>query len=146
MLVPWIIRLGIARLAEGWSAPDFLSKDLRQEINYLSWQQNAIQAVESESFHATESAAQVRAAGNLGDRPLIVLTAAKSQLDDSLTEKDGLAQQDIWTVLQAEEAHLSSRGKQIVVPDSGHMIPFERPDAIISAIREVWSAAHISRR
>jgi pimeloyl-ACP methyl ester carboxylesterase len=48
----------------------------------------------------------------------------------------------LWiNVLQAEEAHLSTRGKQIVVPDSGHMIPFERPDAVVSAVKEVWSAA-----
>ena len=42
--------------------------------------------------------------------------------------------------LQAQEARLSTRGRQMVVPDSSHMIPYERPDAIISAIHEVWSA------
>jgi len=50
-------------------------------------------------------------------------------------------QREIWiNVLQLEEAHLSTRGKQIIVLDSGHMIPFERPDAVVSAIKEVWSA------
>jgi carboxypeptidase C (cathepsin A) len=29
-----------------------------------------------------------------------------------------------------------------MVPDSGHMIPFERPEAITSAVREVCAAAH----
>jgi pimeloyl-ACP methyl ester carboxylesterase len=43
-------------------------------------------------------------------------------------------------VLQAEEARLSGRGKQIIVPDSGHMIPFERPESVVSAIREVRAA------
>jgi hypothetical protein len=28
-----------------------------------------------------------------------------------------------------------------MVPDSTHMIPFERPDTIVAAIREVWVAA-----
>ena len=42
----------------------------------------------------------------------------------------------MWiNVLQAEEARLSRRGKQIVVPDSGHMIPYERPAVVVSAIR-----------
>jgi hypothetical protein len=47
----------------------------------------------------------------------------------------------MWiNVLQVAQAHLSTRGKQIVVPDSGNLMP-ERPDRIISAIREVWFAA-----
>jgi len=37
--------------------------------------------------------------------------------------------------------HLSSRGKWIIVSDSTHMIPDERPDAIVSAVREVYTAA-----
>jgi pimeloyl-ACP methyl ester carboxylesterase len=49
---------------------------------------------------------------------------------------------NLWIhVLQMEEAHLSTHGKQIVVPDSGHVIQFERPDAVVSAIHEVWSVA-----
>jgi carboxypeptidase C (cathepsin A) len=43
-------------------------------------------------------------------------------------------------VLQAEEARLSTRGKQIIVLGSGHMIPYERPASVVSAIREVWAA------
>jgi pimeloyl-ACP methyl ester carboxylesterase len=42
--------------------------------------------------------------------------------------------------LQVQEAHLSTHGKQIIVPDSTHMIPIDRPDAVVSAIHEVWSA------
>jgi pimeloyl-ACP methyl ester carboxylesterase len=94
-----------------------------------------------------ESSAEVRAAQNLGDRPLIVLTAAKSQLSYSLSGKAEEEQQRIWTeVLQAELARLSSRGKQIIVPDSGHMIPFEHPEAVVSAVHEVWSNARTSAR
>jgi hypothetical protein len=40
-----------------------------------------------------------------------------------------------------KESQLSTRGKRIMVPDSDHMIPFERPDAIVAAIREVSTAA-----
>ena len=40
-----------------------------------------------------------------------------------------------------KEAQLSTRGRQIMVPDSDHMIPFERPDAIVAAIREVFTSA-----
>jgi pimeloyl-ACP methyl ester carboxylesterase len=44
--------------------------------------------------------------------------------------------------LQVKEAQLSTRGKRIMVPDSDHMIPFERPDAIVAAIREVFTSAN----
>jgi hypothetical protein len=51
-------------------------------------------------------------------------------------------QNNLWiNVLQAQEAKLSTRGKQVVVPDSTYMIPYERPDAVVSAIHEVWSDA-----
>jgi hypothetical protein len=85
---------------------------------------------------------QVRSAGNLGDRPLIVLTAGKPYDPDPLLSKEQSdGQNDMWVnVLQAEEARLSTRGKQVVVPDSGHMIPYERPDSVVSAIREVRAA------
>jgi hypothetical protein len=50
-------------------------------------------------------------------------------------------QNDLWIHdLQAQEARLSTRGKQIVVEDSSHMIPYERQDAVASAIHEVWLA------
>jgi hypothetical protein len=56
-------------------------------------------------------------------------------------------QNDLWIHdLQAQQARLSTRGKQIVVPDSGHMIPYERPDAVISAVHEVWSAVHADNK
>jgi hypothetical protein len=49
-------------------------------------------------------------------------------------------QNNLWiNVLRAQEAHLSTRGKQIIVPDSDHMVPFKRPDTVIGAIREVWA-------
>ena len=35
---------------------------------------------------------------------------------------------------------LSTRGEQIVVPDSTHDMPQDRPDAIVSAIHTVWNA------
>jgi len=50
-------------------------------------------------------------------------------------------QRHLWiNVLQAELARLSTQGRQVVVPDSGHMIPFERPDSVVTAIREVLQA------
>ncbi len=95
-------------------------------------------------LHFSQSAAQVRATHGLGDRPLIILTAGS--LMSSAALPPGISKQEMndfhnaWVNdLQVREAHLSTRGKQILVPDSTHMIPMERPDTIVSAIHEVWS-------
>jgi pimeloyl-ACP methyl ester carboxylesterase len=91
-----------------------------------------------------ESANQVRAAGNLGDRPLIVLTAGKTVPVPAELQPDITAFRKIWVdELQPSLAHLSTQGKRVMVMDSDHMIPLEDPQAIVTAIGEVVSmAAH----
>jgi len=42
---------------------------------------------------------------------------------------------------QAELARLSTRGKQIVLENSGHAIPFDSPDTVADAIRAVYKIA-----
>jgi pimeloyl-ACP methyl ester carboxylesterase len=152
-LTPILIHFGIQRLqvATGFGSPGYgilaatrnFSKEYRQELLYLRQQKKFQDAVASESDAFAESSAEARAAGNLGDRPLIVLTAGKPYASDPLLTKEEMDKQnDLWiNVLQAQETRLSTHGRQIVVPDSGHMIPFKRPDAVICAIREVWDAA-----
>jgi pimeloyl-ACP methyl ester carboxylesterase len=129
----WAMRLGITRMV----TPK--GDELEQEINYLSWQTKALKAFLDETALFEKSTAQIRAAGNLGDRPLIVLTAGK--VDEGIYDNpaDAAAAQKVWVdVLQKDLVGLSSRGKQIIVADSGHMIPMERPEAVVSAIREIW--------
>ncbi len=108
------------------------------EVNYLSWQPKAIDTIFSESKFYDESADKIRAAGRLGDRPLIVLTG---KIDEGAFESasDQAAVQKMWfDELQKDMAWLSSNGKQIIVPDAGHFIQFDKPDAVVSAVREVW--------
>ncbi len=143
---PFLRHLGIQRMmletgwAEGWDASRYLSKDLKEEFLYLEQQSKYTEAVEAEDKLFADSGEQARAAGSLGDRPLIVLTAGRPyEPDPMLTNEQMGKQRDLWiNVLQVEEAHPSTRGKQIVALDSGHDIPDERPDAVISAIHDVW--------
>ena len=72
----------------------------------------------------------VRAAGGLDDMPLIVLTQGR-----------GLGG---WSDLQRQLAERSRRGRQVLVPDSGHGMPMEAPGAIVSAVREIGSAVRTS--
>lgn len=147
VLAPAAIDLGIARLTYDISGPTYLPKDFREELRYLQLQTKFLSATNSELGSFDTSADEVRASGSLGGKPLVVLTAGKSPDASSLPPGFPMKAFDdfenIWrNDLQVREAHLSTRGRQIIVPDSDHMIPFERPDTIVSAIHDVFTAAN----
>jgi pimeloyl-ACP methyl ester carboxylesterase len=85
--------------------------------------------------------------GALGDMPLIVLTAdtSEEQLQALVPGylKSTVGPEVVAKVFQANRemqkslVGLSSRGRQIMVPNSGHMIQLEQPGVVIDAIREV---------
>ena len=79
---------------------------------------------------------------SLGDRPLVVLTAAAPfQAADlvalGLTDEEGQRMQAAWFDLHDDEASWSSHSRHIRLEDAHHYIQFERPDAVIDAVREV---------
>jgi len=103
----------------------------------LSWQPKSVVA-EIREGPGWRDGELARAAGGLGDRPLIVLTAGKSMTDLSSPDAQKfILMQDAWIRLQAGFAKLSTRGKQVVVWDSDHGIPNEDPQAVIDAVRQV---------
>jgi pimeloyl-ACP methyl ester carboxylesterase len=75
----------------------------------------------------------VRSTAGFEEMPLIVLTQG-DQSSPSSAAPDVLRG---WVDLQRRFAERSRRGRQVVVPNSGHGIPVEAPDAVISAVREV---------
>ena len=84
-----------------------------------------------------ESYDEARFSGSLGDRPVIVLTAGQPwDFRDPELNRQAAAYQQIWIhEMQARQARLSTRGRQIVVPNSNHgNIPDQ---VVISAIRDV---------
>jgi len=145
-LAPYLIFFGITRMMGGQPDPTGkLPKDFVKEFNYLMMQTKFVDATASEIGSFDTSSAEVKAAGNLGDRPLVVLTAGKSAdpklLPPGIDKRDIEDLQKIWiNDLQVQEMHLSTRGKRQIVEDSTHLIPFERPDTVIAAIREVCDA------
>lgn len=87
-------------------------------------------------------AAQAGAAGPLGDKPLVVLVAGVPDVlapglpPEVEARLVGLLQQE----LPRELAALSSDSTTVVVPDSGHNIPQQRPDMVVLAIQAVLAA------
>jgi hypothetical protein len=84
---------------------------------------------------------QVRSTGGLEDMPLIVLTQG-NQASPSSASPGVLPG---WLGLQKRLADRSRRGRQVVVPDSGHGMPQEAPDAIVSAVREIVTTVRDER-
>jgi pimeloyl-ACP methyl ester carboxylesterase len=84
----------------------------------------------------------------LGDRPVVVLSAMKP-LDDAtlktlkITAEKGQAFQAVWKALHDEEASWSSRSRHELVPDATHYIHVDRPDVVIRAIREVVDSVRV---
>ena len=75
----------------------------------------------------------VRSTGGLEEMPLIVLTQGNQSSPSSAAP--GVLRG--WIDLQRRFAERSRRGRQVLVPNSGHGIPVEAPDAVISAVREI---------
>jgi pimeloyl-ACP methyl ester carboxylesterase len=79
---------------------------------------------------------------NLGARPIAVLTHNES-LTDAILKRQGMSRLEgdklgsIWLDLQNDMASWSSRSTHRVLDDTGHLIQFDRPDAVVTAIREV---------
>jgi hypothetical protein len=72
----------------------------------------------------------------------VVLTATKPFPADMLTKvkmtpEQGRQVQAVWKDLHDEEASWSHHTRHELVPDATHYIQFDRPDVVITAVREV---------
>ncbi len=131
---PLYIHLGLARLQlrlQGY------------QVSPVLLQSKYLEARASELENIEVSAGQARIADHIHDKPLLVLTAGRvidTTLKAVLSEEDQRAYADVWVNdLQLRLARLSARGRRVVVPDSGHDMPTDRPDAIVAAVRELCS-------
>src|SRR5271165_3807353 len=139
---PVMARLGVIRfVASRMEQRDTLAK--------LEAQPKALQADFDQACAATDGGRVVpangggnpdldsaaRNAGDLGDRPLVVLTAGKYWAPTGL-EKEAAEYHEIWVhQLQASLARLSTRGRQVVA-DAHHDMA-EAPDVVVAAVRQV---------
>ncbi len=91
-----------------------------------------------EGLRLGDSAAQALATKGFGDKPLIVLAAADPSVVTEGFEPDLAAKlaDTLWD-LQGELASRSTQGHLVKVENATHEMPFERPDAIADAIKEI---------
>jgi pimeloyl-ACP methyl ester carboxylesterase len=79
---------------------------------------------------------------SLGDRPLVVLTAAAPIASEDLaalklTREQGERLQSAWFDLHDDEASWSSHSRHLRVDDAHHYIQFDRPDIVIEQVRDM---------
>ena len=141
----WIVAqtarlLGVIRLIgrSSFLPADPAQRTREQILNALRSQPKTIASQADAS--GPESYREAESAGGFGDRPVIVLTRGRAPQSPPATEMDkqGLAYEQVWMhEIQPKLARLSTRGKQVIVGDSGHDIPDDAPEAVIAAVREV---------
>jgi pimeloyl-ACP methyl ester carboxylesterase len=111
---------------------------LEQELAYYQTQPKALETFAQEIDLFTQSEEYIRNAGNMRDTPLIVLTGGKIDAGGFATPADDEAAKKVWVEdMQASMAKLSTNGKQVIVNDATHLIPLEKPEAVVDAIKEV---------
>jgi pimeloyl-ACP methyl ester carboxylesterase len=95
-----------------------------------------------EGLDLIESAAEASASSGFGDRPLIVLTAGdRKAVTEGLPAPVAKDLDSIWMELQTGLVGLSTTGRQEIIDGATHDMPFEQPDVIVEAIRDVLAAA-----
>jgi pimeloyl-ACP methyl ester carboxylesterase len=120
-LDPQLIRCGPAPGASAEARHDALSP--------TDWR---TQESEAETLWGATSDEIDEDGASLGGMPLVVLTAANNSTGESGA---------LWAELHRKLAAHSTRGSAQMVEGSGHMMMFDRPDAIVAAIDEVIAAA-----
>ena len=91
---------------------------------------NVLRGSRAESRSLRASCNQVRTLGDLGDLPLVVVSAGEAR---------GTMKRiwPAWQKYQAASAALSTNGRQVIGEKSGHFVQDEQPDVVIEAIRDV---------
>lgn len=111
-------------------------KDLHTEITDPSFNR--------ERMDVAASAAQVRAAGTLGNKPLVVVTRSpKAYTQGPGPQRDYLER--VWQELQRDLARLSSNSTHKVATKAGHFISVDEPQLVVDAILKVLDVAKKAR-
>lgn len=102
------------------------------------WRAMRSESAASQSVTSDEVAAARR---SLGDMPLIVLTRVKDAPRPGETAANAEARYKLWWTMHDEIVALSLRGERRTVEGAGHAIQFDKPDAVVAAIRDVLALA-----
>jgi pimeloyl-ACP methyl ester carboxylesterase len=97
-------------------------------------------SADMEGVDLLASVSQMRAAWDLGDIPLVVLTAGQNEWEEDFPREIAVQYEQLWLDLQKELAARSINGVHLIVEKSGHHIHEEAPDVVLNAIRGLSQA------
>jgi pimeloyl-ACP methyl ester carboxylesterase len=117
--------------------PDRKPETLKNGLSVSNWR---TQVSEADTMWAATSDEIDAGRYYYGDMPLIVLTADGTYAN--LPEPSRQAVSDFWKKLHDEIATHAAHGNNRLVAHSGHMMMFDRPDAITDAVTEIIAKAH----
>lgn len=84
----------------------------------------------------------IRATGDLGDLPLVVLSRGRpSALPDDYPPQLAAARERVWQQMQRELASLSTASVHLIAERSGHLVNKDEPEAVVAAIRQAVALA-----
>ena len=128
-------RLGMMRFlaSETGPAPKAWTTEEWDVLARLQRQRN-IALADAQVGPESATADLVRSARGLEQMLLIVLTQGRP-IQDAHSSAAGVRRG--WVDLQRSLAERSRRGRQVMVPNSGHGIPVEAPEAVIGAVRDI---------
>ena len=78
---------------------------------------------------------------HFGDMPIIVLTHSPYPKSKDETQQERNERTLLWESLHLDVAAMSTRGINIVVPNSGHYIQYDHPQVVIDAIEQAVTIA-----
>jgi pimeloyl-ACP methyl ester carboxylesterase len=108
----------------------------------VRWQ-SAVASERRAVFYA--SAEQTRATRRrFGDMPIIVLTHSPYPKTKDETQQERNEKTLLWESLHLDVAAMSTRGINVIVPDSSHYIQYDHPQVVIDAIDQAIAIARES--
>ena len=111
----WLAPFGVARLL-GWCKPEPPMEEA------MDCRDAHFAGMYLDAQSLDQSAQEARSAGTFGDAPLVVVSREQNES-------------------QKELLRLSTHSSQMIAPDSGPRISYDRPDVMVAAIRKVLSEA-----
>lgn len=138
--LPWQ-RFGVVRRFYTYPNPK-LPEALRPIDVALKSRTGFLNTIYNEAIGMEESGTQVKAAPSLPPVPLAVLTAGEMGKDPppGISAEDFERWKSLWRDLQADLARRCPDSIHVTVADSTHIIPLDRPAAVVDAIRRVVEA------
>jgi pimeloyl-ACP methyl ester carboxylesterase len=109
----------------------------------VKWQA-AVASERENVFYA--SAEQTRGTRkDFGAMPIIVLTHAPYPKSKDETQEQRNQRTLLWEDLHTQVAAMSTRGVNMIVPESGHYVQYDRPEIVIDAVNQAVAIAKEQR-